>query len=347
MVTSSAVVGSSAISSRGSAGQRHRDQRPLPHAAGELVRVLLQPPRRIRDADRVEQVAGLRLAAGRFMPRCRSSTSVTWIPMGTTGFSDDSGSWKIIAMSRPRRSRMSSSGSAAGRCRRTSPAPATLDPAPGQQPHDRQRGHRLAAAGLADQADGLPGRHLEADPVHGRTAARPAGGTRRSRRRAVARSPLATASPLITLTAITAALRVDGLPHGLAQQGEPERDDDDGHRRLERQPRPESMYVCASPSISPTRLRYVRAPSPRKDSAAASMIAVAGQRRLDDHRGQRVGHHVPEHDGARRTPSARAASTWSRSRWASIDPRSSRAKTGTVTPTAMITGSGSPTSPQG
>jgi hypothetical protein len=28
----------------------------------------------------------------------------------------------------------------------------------GQQPHQRQRGHRLAAAGLADQAQGLPAR---------------------------------------------------------------------------------------------------------------------------------------------------------------------------------------------
>ena len=42
--------------------------------------------------------------------------------------------------------------------------------------------------------------------------------------------------------------------------------------------------------------------------------------------------------GARLTPSARAASTWSDSRWASIEPRSSRAKIGTCTiATAMIT----------
>ena len=41
------------------AGQRDGDQRPLPHAAGELVRELLEPPRRVRDADRVEQSPGL------------------------------------------------------------------------------------------------------------------------------------------------------------------------------------------------------------------------------------------------------------------------------------------------
>ena len=72
------------------AGQRHRDQRPLPHAAGELVRVLLQPPVRVGDADlrragRAASVVGLLavdvLGAAR-------STSVTWMPIGTTGFSE-------------------------------------------------------------------------------------------------------------------------------------------------------------------------------------------------------------------------------------------------------------------
>ncbi len=49
-VTSSAVVGSSAISSLGLAGERHRDHHPLPHAARELVRILPEPPRRLGDA---------------------------------------------------------------------------------------------------------------------------------------------------------------------------------------------------------------------------------------------------------------------------------------------------------
>ena len=40
-VTSSAVVGSSAISRSGFSDERHRDHRPLAHAAGELVRVLV------------------------------------------------------------------------------------------------------------------------------------------------------------------------------------------------------------------------------------------------------------------------------------------------------------------
>ena len=91
------------------------------------------------------------------------------------------------------------------------------------------------------------------------------------------------------------------------------------------------MYSCAAPSIWPhSGWRSSGLPRPRKDSAAASMIAVGEHEgRLDDDRSERVGQHVAEHDGADcLTPSARAASTWSLERWASIEPRSSRAKIG-------------------
>ncbi len=43
IVTSSAVVGSSAMSRIGLAGHRHRDHHSLAHAAGELVGIVLQP----------------------------------------------------------------------------------------------------------------------------------------------------------------------------------------------------------------------------------------------------------------------------------------------------------------
>ena len=48
MVTSSAVVGSSASSSCGSGGERDGDHRALAHAAGELVRVIVEPRARRR-----------------------------------------------------------------------------------------------------------------------------------------------------------------------------------------------------------------------------------------------------------------------------------------------------------
>ena len=38
------------------AGQRHRDHHPLAHAAGQLVRIVAQPPLGVGDADQLEQV---------------------------------------------------------------------------------------------------------------------------------------------------------------------------------------------------------------------------------------------------------------------------------------------------
>ena len=55
-VTSSAVVGSSAISSLRLVGERHRDHRALAHAAGELVRVVVDAPGRVGDPDEPEQL---------------------------------------------------------------------------------------------------------------------------------------------------------------------------------------------------------------------------------------------------------------------------------------------------
>ena len=58
MVTSSAVVGSSAISSFGSQAERHRDHHPLLLAAGELVRVGVEAALRLGHADFAEQRFG-------------------------------------------------------------------------------------------------------------------------------------------------------------------------------------------------------------------------------------------------------------------------------------------------
>ena len=55
VVTSSAVVGSSAISSRGSLAERDGDGDALAHAAGELVRVALQPVPGVEHAEPLEQ----------------------------------------------------------------------------------------------------------------------------------------------------------------------------------------------------------------------------------------------------------------------------------------------------
>ena len=62
IVTSSAVVGSSAISSSGLAGQRHRDHHALAHAAGKLVRIVVDARARVGDADHLQHLDGVLVA---------------------------------------------------------------------------------------------------------------------------------------------------------------------------------------------------------------------------------------------------------------------------------------------
>ncbi len=66
MVTSSAVVGSSADHQFGPAHQRHGDHHPLAQTAGKLVRILPQPALGGGDADLLQQLDGAlaRLARG-------------------------------------------------------------------------------------------------------------------------------------------------------------------------------------------------------------------------------------------------------------------------------------------
>ena len=87
-----------------------------------------------------------------------ATASVSCSPTRRAGFSDDIGSWKTTATSVP-----SSRSSCAARQARRGPARAArrspVDPARvGGQLRDRERGHRLAAARLADDADDLAAR---------------------------------------------------------------------------------------------------------------------------------------------------------------------------------------------
>ena len=67
--TSSAVVGSSAMSSFGLADQADRDHRALPHAAGQLVRVVIEPLGGPWHADQAEHLDGpLRSRPGAMPP---------------------------------------------------------------------------------------------------------------------------------------------------------------------------------------------------------------------------------------------------------------------------------------
>ena len=57
MVTSSAVVGSSATSSLGWQSQRHGDHDPLLHAAAELMRIIVRAAWQVREYPRVSSAA--------------------------------------------------------------------------------------------------------------------------------------------------------------------------------------------------------------------------------------------------------------------------------------------------
>ena len=108
-------------------------------------------------------------ASVRPMRRCRSSPSTICSPIVKAGFSDDIGSWKIIAIALPRSSfsarlsRPSSSVSFEG----ADDPPRRLR----DQPHDRQRRDALAAARFADDGQRLARLDRKTHPVHGREVA--------------------------------------------------------------------------------------------------------------------------------------------------------------------------------
>ena len=64
------------------AGDRHRDHHALVHAARQLVRKILEPARRRRNADLLQQLRRARVSAAlRSSPRCSRSVSVSWKPI--------------------------------------------------------------------------------------------------------------------------------------------------------------------------------------------------------------------------------------------------------------------------
>ena len=81
MVTSSAVVGSSAISSFGLQAQRHGDHHALAHAAGELVRIVVHARFGVGDVHQPQHLDGaLESPALRDSFSCRRSTSAICSP---------------------------------------------------------------------------------------------------------------------------------------------------------------------------------------------------------------------------------------------------------------------------
>ena len=111
VVTSSAVVGSSAISSRGSqisaAAITARCRMPPDSSCGNRVSC----SRGRGSPTRSSISAAASRAADLLAPRCSRSVSPTWSPIRWVGFSEVIGSWKTMPTSAPRTLRSSRSAS--------------------------------------------------------------------------------------------------------------------------------------------------------------------------------------------------------------------------------------------
>ena len=147
------------------AGQRHRDHHALTHAAGELVRVLLDPLPDARDADQVEHLGGAvhRLLLGHLAVQANDLGDLLAdrhrrVQRGQRVLEDHAdlvAADVAHALLRERAQFLAIELDAAGG-----------DVAAGRkQVHDRQGGHGLTAAGFADDAERLARLDLEANSV--------------------------------------------------------------------------------------------------------------------------------------------------------------------------------------
>ena len=211
-VTSSAVVGSSAISSDGIVGDRHGDHHALAHAAGELVRVLPGPLLRLRDADEVEQLDG---------PRHRLALATS---PGASGSSRRSGGRCGARGSAPTADpgRSSPSACRAGGGRSSSSAPISSKPSSlaepamivldGSSPIRPRNVTDLPEPDSPTTADELAGVDVEVDAAHRLHQARQAWGTTRGSRAAPGRRGVTSAA----LGDRAVGLRFDGRHQEMA-----------------------------------------------------------------------------------------------------------------------------------
>ena len=156
MVTSRAVVGSSAMRMLGVAGQGHGDHDALAHAAGELVRIVLDALLRVGDAHQVEQLDGagrgllLSVTAVKAQALAQLATDGVDRVQRGHGVLEDHGD--VVAADLLHLS----FGHLEQRLAAVADV-AALDASRGHvdETHDGERGHGLAASGLADHAEGL------------------------------------------------------------------------------------------------------------------------------------------------------------------------------------------------
>ena len=318
IVTSSAVVGSSAIRTFGSQRERDRDHHALAQTSRELMGIVL--------ADAPSAAAARRARA----PRARGPRLLAWTPRDAggparrparrsswSGSATTGESWKIIAtVVAADPAQLASRSCRRARCSSALIEPPTMWPPLGSRPRIESAEHRLAAAGLADQPDRLAALDPEVDVADGvddrpreldlgrevvdlergghrcrAVALSGAGAVRRARRAARRRSGCRPARPR------------------------------PGRRRPGRRATssPEATYCWALPSMSPQEAVGYWRPKPRKPRYASARIASAtwkvmltittdsafGIRCRNTSRRCVRAHHAPRH-GRSRAPAASA-----------------------------------------
>ena len=245
------------------AGERHRDHHALAHAAGELVRVLVDAPLRRRDADEVEQLdRALRAPRARDSPRCRRSTSRDLVADREDRVERRH---RLLEDERDLAPADAAQMRVAGAASRSTPVEAARAArrraSRGSSREQRHRGDALAAARLADDAEHLARREREREPVDGVHGA--VVGLEAHREVADVEQ---------RLIAVVRGSRTSRRPS-------PSRLNESEQKKIARPGKTASRgacetYDCASESITPHDGVGGWTPRPRNDSTASPMIAA-------------------------------------------------------------------------
>ena len=138
----------------GTVQKRDGDRHALPHAAGELMRIGGEALVRRGDADHAERIArALPARPGGCTFSCARTVSTICVSMLRTGLRVIIGSWKIIAIRRPRSLRISLGGKPDEILALEQDAPARHPARRIDEPEDREAGDRLARSGFADEPE--------------------------------------------------------------------------------------------------------------------------------------------------------------------------------------------------
>ena len=139
----------------GPAGQRDGDHHALALAARQLVRIGVEPARRLRQLHALEQAQRLGACLGGRQPRCSRSGSAIWRPDGVQRV--ERGHRLLEHHADARAAQRAHRGVVEADQFLAVEADRAADRgALGQQTHQRQRGDRLAAARFADQPSVSP-----------------------------------------------------------------------------------------------------------------------------------------------------------------------------------------------